>query len=94
MPKKTHYEEFRFVSFPRPQLSQDASYENIDNLQPELELHTLGSMLMQPDGVTESERIPLDARQRRPSMKQLVRQASTVNTQKTDNGTMKLTYWF
>lgn len=48
---------------------------------------------MQPDGDVELERMPLDARQRRPSMKRLVRQASTVNPQKIE-GTMKLTYWF
>lgn len=82
-----------WVFFDRPQQSQDASYENIDNLRPEMELHTLGSKLMEPDGTSESERIPLDARQRRPSMKRLVRQASTVNTQKAE-GAMKLTYWF
>lgn len=49
---------------------------------------------MEPDGNDELERTPLDARQRRPSMRRLVRQASTVNTQKTTEGTMKLTYWF
>lgn len=82
-----------FNSICRPQSSHNASYENMDNLQPELELHTLGSMLMEPSGNAESERTPLDARQRRPSMKHLVRQASTVNTQKAE-GHMKLTYWF
>lgn len=82
-----------WVFFDRPQQSQAASYENIDNLRPEMELHTLGSTLMEPDGTSESERIPLDARQRRQSMKRLVRQASTVNTQKAE-GAMKLTYWF
>lgn len=48
---------------------------------------------MEPDGNSETERLPLDARQRRPSMRRLVRQASTVNTQKAE-GAMKLTYWF
>lgn len=57
---------------------------------PELELHTFA---METNADLDPERIPLDARQRRPSMKRLVRQASTVNTQKTE-GTMKLTYWF
>lgn len=79
--------------FLRPPSSHEASYENIENLQPDLELHTLGSMLMEPSGNTESERIPLNARQRRPSMSRLVRQASTINTQKAE-GHMKLTYWF
>lgn len=51
-------------------------------------------MLMDPDRDEDLERTPLDARHRRPSMKRLVRQASTVNTQKTTGGTMKLTYWF
>lgn len=58
-----------------------------------MELNTLGNTIMQPDG-NESERTPLDARHRRHSMKFLVRQASTVNTQKTTEGHMKLTYWF
>lgn len=48
---------------------------------------------MEPNADEDPERIPLDARLRRPSMRRLVRQASTVNTQKTE-GTMKLTYWF
>lgn len=48
---------------------------------------------MEPDGIDDSERIPLDTRHRRPSMRHLVRQASTVNTQKAE-GHMKLTYWF
>ena len=85
-----------FEWFTRPQPSHEASYENIDNIHPEeLELHTLGSMLMETHSTdADPERIPLDARQRRPSMKRLVRQASTVNTQKSDDGTIKLTYWF
>lgn len=82
------------VVLSRPQQSHEASYENIDNIHPELELHTLGSMLMETGVDEDPERIPLDARQRRPSMKRLVRQASTVNTQKTTEGTMKLAYWF
>lgn len=48
---------------------------------------------MESDGIDEMERLPFDTRHRRPSMKQLVRQASTVNTQKAE-GHMKLTYWF
>lgn len=59
-----------------------------------MELHTLGSMLMETGSNEDPERIPLDGRLRRPSMRRLVRQASTVNTQKTTEGTMKLTYWF
>lgn len=87
----------KLLKFTRPQRSHEASYENIDNIHPELELHTMGSMLMATsadDQLVHPERIPLDARQRRPSMKRLVRQASTVNTQKIDDGTIKLTYWF
>lgn len=84
----------KIVLFIRPQPSHEASYENIDNANPELELHALGGMLMESNADLDPERVPLDARQRRPSMKRLVRQASTVNTQKTNKGTMKLTYWF
>lgn len=79
---------------PRPQQLHEASYENIDTIQPDLELHTLGSMLMETSAGDDPERMPLDARHRRPSMKRLIRQASTVNTQKTTEGTIKLTYWF
>lgn len=90
--KRRNYNKNIIYSY-RPQLSNNASYENIDDTEQVVELHTLGSMLMEPDGISETERMPLDARQRRPSMRRLVRQASTVNTQKAE-GAMKLTYWF
>lgn len=75
-------------------MSNASSYEDIDDIQGGLQLNTLGSSIMMPDGCRESERAPLDARHRRNSMKFLVRQGSTVTTQKTTEGTMKLTYWF
>ncbi|XP_062547711.1 carcinine transporter isoform X2 [Armigeres subalbatus] len=44
---------------------------------------------------TSTEKTPLEmARLRRQSMKRLVRQASTMDTQKTADGAMQLTYWF
>lgn len=44
---------------------------------------------------SETEKTPLEvARQRRQSMRRLVRQASTVDTQKTSDGNIQLTYWF
>lgn len=86
--------DFKTIIIIRPETSKQPSYENIDVLQRDMELNTLGSSLMQPDGLAESERTPLDARHRRHSMRKLVRQASTVNTQRTTEGTMQLTYWF
>lgn len=80
--------------FFRPDTSRNESYEDIDVIQRDMELNMMGSSIMQPDGMKESEKTPLDARHRRPSMRQLVRQASTVNTQRTTEGTMQLTYWF
>ena len=44
---------------------------------------------------TSSERTPLEsARIRRQSMKRLTRQASIMDTQKTSDGAIRLTYWF
>lgn len=77
-------------AFSRPETSHHDSYEDIDaseNIEVGLNQMT-GSPIA-------SERIPLGAtRQRRNSMKFLVRQASSLNTQKTPEGTMQLTYWF
>lgn len=43
----------------------------------------------------DTEKTSLEvARQRRQSMRRLVRQGSTVETQKTRDGDMQLTYWF
>lgn len=68
-------------------MSHHDSYENIDASEnAEVELNKLGGSPI------ASERIPL--RLRRNSMKNLARQGSTVNTQKTTEGTMQLTYWF
>lgn len=47
------------------------------------------------EGPSSTEKTPLEiARLRRQSMKRLVRQASTMDTQKTADGAMQLTYWF
>lgn len=44
---------------------------------------------------TATEHTPLEsARLRRQSMRRLMRQASIVDTQKTQEGVMQLTYWF
>lgn len=79
----------------RADISQTSSYENIDELRGEMELNTLGKTLIAERSLgSEAEQTPLDARHRRQSMRRLVRQASTINTQKTTEGTMQLTYWF
>lgn len=76
--------------------SQASSYENIDEMGTELELNMLGKTLVAERSLSSetAERTPLDARHRRQSMKRLMRQASTINPQKTTEGTMQLTYWF
>ncbi|XP_055600544.1 carcinine transporter-like isoform X1 [Uranotaenia lowii] len=70
------------------------SYENLshDPSDTALELNTAIPL----NGAGPSnERTPLEiARFRRQSMKRLVRQASTMDTQKTAGGAMQLTYWF
>lgn len=79
-----------FNLLPRPDTSHRNSYENIDaGVNAEVEQNKL------PGSPNASERIPLGVtRQRRNSMKYLVRQSNSVNTQKTTEGTMQLTYWF
>lgn len=63
-----------------------------------MELNNLTTTsLLQRRSTRSGERMPLDninIKPRRNSMKNLVRQASTVNTQRTPDGTMQLTYWF
>lgn len=72
-------------------MSHRDSYENIEVAEDRTEID-LNKLTGSP---IASERIPLNVtRQRRNSMKHMVRQASTVNTQKTPDGTMQLTYWF
>lgn len=45
--------------------------------------------------IESAERVPLDiTRPRRHSMRRLVRQQSIMDTQKTSDGAMQLTYWF
>lgn len=82
--------QFSFCS--RPNNSHSGSYENIDDFvrnssDAEIELPGMNS--------NETEKTPLElARQRRQSMRRLVRQTSTVDTQKTKDGNIQLTYWF
>lgn len=79
------------IRFNRPDVSKQSSYENIDRDQEELEM--ADTIVTEP--VRSTERTPLEiARQRRQSMRRLVRQTSTVDTQKTPDGVMQLTYWF
>ena len=71
----------------RPYVPGHSSHEDIEN--DDIELSATDPSLK------VNEQTPLDAtRHRRQSMRKLVRQASTVNTQKTPDGTMQLTYWF
>lgn len=80
------------IYFLRPEIIRSDSYEDItDALDSDLELHQLPTS--SDRGLIE--RIPLKSTEsRRNSMKFLIRQASTVNTQKTTEGIMQLTYWF
>ncbi|KAI5633961.1 sugar transporter domain-containing protein [Phthorimaea operculella] len=58
------------------------SYENLDQLE-----------LTQAPQIEDDELTDLASR-RRPSMRKLVRQASTVETQRDIDGNIKMTYWF
>ncbi|XP_052864161.1 carcinine transporter [Anopheles cruzii] len=79
--------------------SPAGSYENLsqDPSDPTLELNTgvpVSAGVPATPG-SSTEKTPLEvARMRRQSMKRLVRQASTMDTQKTRDGAMQLTYWF
>lgn len=77
----------------RPDNSRSSSYEDLETLnQSEIELNS-GVPTVRPPTVTE--KTPLEiAKSRRQSMKKLARQASVMDTQKTSNGAMQLTYWF
>lgn len=76
--------------FNRPDHSHSGSYENIDDIA-----RNSSDVKMELSSMNESEKTPLElARQRRQSMRRLVRQASTVDTQKTKDGNIQLTYWF
>lgn len=78
--------------FYRPDNSHSGSYENIDK-----NARNSSDVKMELSGMNsnETEKTPLEiARQRRQSMRRLVRQASTVDTQKTKDGNIQLTYWF
>lgn len=81
---------FRCVPI-RPATSH-ASYENLDSLIANSS-DTMFEMKNNPDSVTEKTPLEL-ARIRRQSMKRLVRQASVMDTQKSSDGAMQLTYWF
>lgn len=86
-----HYIYQFSIRFNRPDVSKQSSYENIDKDQEEIEM--TDTIVTEP--VKTTERTPLEiARQRRQSMRRLVRQTSTVDTQKTPDGVMQLTYWF
>ncbi|ETN64759.1 organic cation transporter [Anopheles darlingi] len=83
--------------------SPTSSYENLshDPSDPALELNAavpINATVARPSCSSaggSTERTPLEiARIRRQSMKRLVRQASTMDTQKTRDGAMQLTYWF
>lgn len=81
--------------FFRSDISQSGSYDDVTNLDDEMELNTLGKTLVSARSTSlENERVSVDARNRRQSMKRLVRQASSVNTQKTTEGTMQMIYLF
>lgn len=78
--------------FVRPDRSHSGSYENIDGM-----VKTTSDVNLELSGMSsnETEKTPLEiARQRRKSMRRLVRQSSTVDTQKTMDGNIQLTYWF
>lgn len=78
----------------RPLSSRSGSYEHLDGIvgnasDADFEADDASTSL------TDAERSPLEmARLRRQSMRRLVRQNSTVNTQKSEDGTIQLTYWF
>ncbi|XP_037903777.1 carcinine transporter isoform X2 [Hermetia illucens] len=81
--------------------SRQGSYENFDvvlnnGIDVTLELNnTPPSLVHAGSSVESTERTPLDLnRPRRQSMKRLVRQQSVMDTQKTRDGAMQLTYWF
>lgn len=81
--------------FFRSDISQSGSYDDVTNLDDEMELNSLGKTLISARSTSlENERVPVDGRNRRQSMKRLVRQASSVNTQKTTEGTMQMIYLF
>lgn len=86
----------------RPSTERTGSYEHLDGdvnadarahaQQAQIELDESADGLLEPRRPTE--RTPLElARTRRQSMKRLVRQNSTVETQKSQDGSMQLTYW-
>lgn len=78
------------LNFLRPQYSNSGSYENIDDV-----VRSSSDTKMELLDSNVTEKTPLElARQRRQSMRRLVRQTSTVDTQKTHDGTIQLTYWF
>ncbi|XP_055550102.1 carcinine transporter [Wyeomyia smithii] len=78
--------------------SPATSYESLAHQPPDsaLELSAgipINVSLHEPDASTE--KTPLEvSRMRRQTMKRLARQASTMDTQKTADGAMQLTYWF
>ncbi|XP_049869757.1 carcinine transporter [Pectinophora gossypiella] len=69
-----------FVCGEQKRVADTESYESLDQLE-----------LTQPPTVDE---VPDLTSRRRPSMRKLVRQGSTVDTQRDFDGNMKMTYWF
>ena len=74
-----------------PVSSHTGSYESLAGKNTDLEMNMATPMKMSDS----TEKTPLElARLRRKSMKKLKRQPSVMDTQKTRNGGMQLTYWF
>ena len=74
-----------------PVSSHSGSYESLAGRNTDLEMNCATPMKMS----NSPEKTPLElARLRRKSMKKLKRQPSVMDTQKTRNGGMQLTYWF
>lgn len=85
----TYFYNFFFYIFrPGP---RSGSYEDLDNIVQ----NTSDTTLELKSNNSENDETQLDImKRRRQSMKRLVRQSSTVDTQKTGDGSIQLTYWF
>ncbi|XP_055634803.1 carcinine transporter [Toxorhynchites rutilus septentrionalis] len=83
-----------------PKLSPSGSYENLSHEPSDtaLELNSaipINVDLYETPTPSETEKTPLEyARIRRQTMRRIARQASTMDTQKTADGAIQLTYWF
>lgn len=79
---------------------RSGSYEHLDgDVSAKTTAHVQFELDESADGLLEpaahlTERTPLEQeRTRHQSMRRLVRQKSTVNTPKSEDGTMQLTFW-